>query len=90
MKINIEIDCEPEEVRKMVGLPDVTILNDALTKQIQKRIENGFDTEDMDKIMKLWFSGATTGFHEIQNNFWNILKSGGVNSSGSSSRPRDD
>jgi hypothetical protein len=28
MKINVEIDCTPEEARRAVGLPDLTPLHD--------------------------------------------------------------
>lgn len=39
MKINLEVDCTPEEARRFLGLPDVTKANevyvDALTKAMQ-------------------------------------------------------
>ncbi|GGZ05073.1 DUF6489 family protein [Novosphingobium colocasiae] len=39
MKVNVEIECSPEEARRFLGLPDVTRANevyvDALTKAMQ-------------------------------------------------------
>lgn len=39
MKVNVEVECSPEEARRFLGLPDVTRANevyvDALTKAIQ-------------------------------------------------------
>ena len=39
MKVNVEIDCTPEEARRFLGLPDVSKANevyvDAMTKAMQ-------------------------------------------------------
>lgn len=39
MKVNVEIDCTPEEARRFLGLPDVTEANavyvDAITKAMK-------------------------------------------------------
>ena len=39
MKVNVEVDCTPEEARRFLGLPDVSKANevyvDALTKAMQ-------------------------------------------------------
>ncbi len=39
MKVNVEVDCSPEEARRFLGLPDVTKANevyvDALTNALQ-------------------------------------------------------
>ena len=39
MKVNVEVECSPEEARRFLGLPDVTKANevyvDALTKAMQ-------------------------------------------------------
>lgn len=39
MKVNVEVECSPEEARRFLGLPDVTRANevyvDALTKAMQ-------------------------------------------------------
>ncbi len=39
MKVNIEIECTPEEARSFLGLPDVTALNESLMTEMQKRLK---------------------------------------------------
>ena len=34
MKLNIEIDCSPEEARALLGLPDVTKANEAYVEKV--------------------------------------------------------
>ena len=37
MKVSFDIDCTPEEARRMLGLPDVTPVNEALVAELTKR-----------------------------------------------------
>ena len=39
MKITVELDCTPEEARKMMGLPDVNKLNEAYVKEMGKFLQ---------------------------------------------------
>ena len=39
MKINIEIECTPEEARSFMGLPDVTQANDLYVENITKAMQ---------------------------------------------------
>ncbi|WCL54583.1 DUF6489 family protein [Gimibacter soli] len=73
MKITIDIDCTPEEARTFFGLPDVRPLNDAVMDEMKRRIEKGFDAEDIDKAIKLWMGGANTGLGEFQKSMWNMM-----------------
>ncbi|WND03672.1 DUF6489 family protein [Temperatibacter marinus] len=59
MEIKITIDCTPEEARRMMGLPDVTPLNEALIDKMKERMEDGFDVSNLDSLMKSWTEGAT-------------------------------
>lgn len=77
MKITIDVDCTPEEVRRVFGLPDVTPVNEALMAQVTKRVEKGFSPEDMDKLVKMWMGGAQAGLGELQKGLWSVLKSAG-------------
>ncbi|UAB78476.1 hypothetical protein INR77_01675 [Erythrobacter sp. SCSIO 43205] len=40
MKINIEIDCTPQEAREFMGLPDVSEANKAFVDGMTKAVEN--------------------------------------------------
>ena len=41
MKITIEVDCSPEEARRMLGLPDLTPLHDRYITLLQQAMEQG-------------------------------------------------
>jgi len=56
MKLNIEIDCTPAEARAFLGLPDVTVLNDHLVAEMQKRMDANMAAMQPDELMKTWTS----------------------------------
>jgi hypothetical protein len=62
MKVNIEIDCTPEEARSFLGLPDVTALNAQMTQEVFKRMEANMDSMEPDALMRQWsaFGGQMT------------------------------
>ncbi|GHF15560.1 hypothetical protein GCM10017044_07160 [Kordiimonas sediminis] len=76
MKITINVDCTPEEVRKTMGLPDVTELNDQLIEAMKDRMANGFSPEEMDKLMRTWIAGTGTSIGEMQKAFFSMMGSG--------------
>ena len=79
MKVTINIDCTPEEARSFFGLPDVKPLNDAMMDEMKRRIEKGFDADDIDRITKLWMGGAQAGLGEFQKTLWSMMPGvGGV------------
>ena len=54
MKINIDIDCTPEEARLFFGLPDVNPLQQAVMARIERQMLDAADTMSPDSIMKMW------------------------------------
>lgn len=43
MKITINMDISPEEARKMMGLPNLEPMQDAMMKKAQQQMEDYFD-----------------------------------------------
>ena len=71
MKVNIEIDCTPEEARSFLGLPDVTALNETLMAEMQKRAEANMEQLDPEVLMRQWsaFGGQMTNqFMDLMRN----------------------
>ena len=50
MKTTIEIDCTPEEARRLAGLPDVTKANEAYVDSLTKMMKGGTSLEELGKI----------------------------------------
>jgi Family of unknown function (DUF6489) len=52
MKMNIEIDCSPEEARALLGLPDVTKANEAYVENVTKLMKGAGGIEQLQEIGK--------------------------------------
>jgi hypothetical protein len=50
MKMNIEIDCSPEEARALLGLPDVTKANEAYVENITKLMKGAGGIEQLQEL----------------------------------------
>ena len=76
MKITIDIDCTPQELRAFLGLPHIEPMQDALIAQMQERLAKYLEAMDPEAMMKLWLPGGVQGLAQIQERFWNQLMSG--------------
>lgn len=54
MKINLEIDCTPEEARRAMGLPDFTPVHDRYISMIQDTMDKGASPEMIETLMRSW------------------------------------
>ncbi|MEP7348467.1 MAG: DUF6489 family protein [Sphingorhabdus sp.] len=52
MKMNIEIDCSPEEARRLLGLPDVTAANEAYVENITKLLKGAGGLDQLQELGK--------------------------------------
>ena len=56
MKVNVEVDCTPEEARAFLGLPDVAPLNAHLVAEMKRRMDDNMAAMQPDELMKTWTS----------------------------------
>ncbi len=73
MKINIEIDCTPQEARAFLGLPHVEPMQDALVARMQERLAQYLDAVEPDALMNAWLPGGMKGLAALQEQFWQRL-----------------
>jgi hypothetical protein len=52
MKINVEIDCSPEEARNFLGFPDVTKANDVYVDAISKAMKGASNIDQLQDFAK--------------------------------------
>lgn len=52
MKVNVEIDCTPEEARRFLGLPDVSKANDAYVDAALKAMQGAAGLEQLQEYAK--------------------------------------
>ena len=65
MKINVEVDCTPEEARRFMGLPDLTPVHDRYLQMMMETVENGPRPEVIEQMMRSWAPMGEAGM-----NFW--------------------
>ncbi|MBX6744658.1 MAG: DUF6489 family protein [Acetobacteraceae bacterium] len=54
MKVNIEIDCTPEEARRFFGLPDLRPMQDAVLAKLQQQMLDAVGTTSPEALLKAW------------------------------------
>ncbi|MHA6721602.1 DUF6489 family protein [Sphingomonas sp. RS2018] len=54
MKINVEVDCTPEEARRAVGLPDLTPIHDAYVAMMLDTMKGGLPPEMLETMTRSW------------------------------------
>ena len=73
MKISLDIDCTPEELRGFFGLPDVKPMQDKLLKEVEERMRDNLKALDPETMMKTWLPAGLKGFEQLQEIFSNQM-----------------
>jgi hypothetical protein len=76
MKINIDIDCTPEEARTFLGLPDIKPMQDLMLQRMQDQIDVTIENMGPEAIMKALFPNGIPAFEDMQRIFWQALGGG--------------
>lgn len=66
MKFNIEIDCTPEEARRLVGLPDLEPLHDIYLDRVKELMAKGITPDMVQSMVKSWVPMGESGLGLIQ------------------------
>lgn len=73
MKINIEVDATPQELRTFFGLPEVeTLQKEVMDKMHDKMMEN-IDNFDAAKMMARFFPESGQSIESMQKAFWQAM-----------------
>lgn len=70
MKISIDVDITPRELRTFFGLPDVKPLQDEMLVSIQKKMQAGVEGFDVLSIMKPLLPAQMQSLDTVQKAFW--------------------
>lgn len=54
MKINLEIDCTPEEARRFLGLPDLEPLQAAVMGKLQQQMLDAVSALSPEALLRQW------------------------------------
>lgn len=87
MKIDISIDCSPEEARAFLGLPEVAPMQAALLGEIEARLRAAMQAADAETLFKAWLPAGFEGLGEMQKAFWRQFAPKGDTGGGKGGRP---
>lgn len=66
MKMNVDLDMTPEELRKLLGLPDVEPFQRQMMEDLRKRVLDGVDGYDPVKLLQPYFTGPLASWDLLQ------------------------
>ena len=69
MNIKIDIDMTPDEMRKVMGLPDVERFQNQLMEDIRDRINQGVEGYDPLKLFQPYLNSSLAGMDMVQRLF---------------------
>ena len=70
MKLNINVECTPEEARTFFGLPDVRPVNDLIVSSLETRVKENIDTlSDPQKYFEKMMQYSGSGMENMQKMF---------------------
>ena len=76
MRIKLDIECTPEEVRRVLGLPDITRVNEAVTAEMERGFKEVLAGMEPEALMKAWMPAGTEGFERLREMLWPAMGSG--------------
>lgn len=75
MKINFEIDATPEEVRRLMGLPDVAPMQDELMERMKEKFSAAMDKADPAEMLAPFLPESMRSLESWQKAFWAMVTS---------------
>lgn len=76
MKINVEIDATPDEIRQMMGLPDVAPMQQELMQKMQDKFTKAMETADPTEMLSPFLPDSMQSLENWQKAFWAMMTSG--------------
>jgi hypothetical protein len=77
MKIHVDLDITPDEMRKLMGLPNVEAFQQQLLDDIRERMRAGAEGYDPLKLFQPYVASSLAGMDMLQKLFSAGLNSGG-------------
>jgi hypothetical protein len=79
MKVNVNVDCTPDEARKFLGLPDVQPFQNEMMKIMREKTLDGLKMMEPNEAMKMWGPMMNQGMSQGMD-FFKSMMSGAASS----------
>jgi len=63
MKVNVNVDCTPEEARRFMGLPDMSPVHELYLDKMKRSIEEGISPDMMENMIRAWAPMGEAGMN---------------------------
>ena len=73
MKINVDVDLSPEELRRLFGLPDFTPAQEVIVEALTRQVEKGLDGSLLPSMMRAVVEGGMQSFEAYQKLVTNLV-----------------
>lgn len=83
MKIKVEFDITPQELRESLGLPDVQPLHDEVMEKIRAKVIEGVENYDPVNFLSAYSAEGARTLQALQQALWGGLGGGGKKGEGS-------
>ena len=54
MKISVDVDCTPEEARRVMGLPDFSSVHEVYLEKMRRAIDDGVTPDAIEGMLRSW------------------------------------
>ena len=89
MKISVDVDVSPEELRRFFGLPDLGPAQDLIVKKITQQVERGLDSNLVPSVMRTIIAGGVQSWEAYQKLVTGMLSAGSRMSEGAAKRTEE-
>jgi hypothetical protein len=86
MKVSVDVDLTPEELRRLFGLPDLTPIQTLVVERIARQVEKGMDGNLWAGITRSIISGGLQSWEAYQNLLSGILSTGSRTAEGKTTK----
>ena len=73
MKVSVDVDLTPEELRRLFGLPDLTPIQALVVERITRQVEKGLDSNLIAGITRSIIAGGMQSWEAYQKMLSGIL-----------------
>ena len=74
MKIKLDIDATPQELRAFFGLPDLTAFHEEMIAHVRDKMIAGVDGYDPLSVMATFVPQGLQGLEAMQKMFWESMR----------------
>lgn len=88
MKISMDVEATPEELRRFFGLPDVQPLHADMVESVRKGMREGWEGYDPAALMASLMQPGAPAMEALQKTFWEAFRQGSAGGKGGEDSPR--